>query len=175
MRVLGIAAATIAGATGYGCIIAEPNVEPRYIACGIITPPKNWSFYGRLGEILKEMDDVLDELQPDVVALELADAPSDIAAAAAAMMLPGARAVCGAAAARRRLSVSEYTPATIKRAACGSSGATSEQVRAVVVVRLKMTKDPDPSASDALAVALTHYQMAVGRPFRKAPGTRETP
>lgn len=172
MRVLGLDAGSVV--TGYGCILAEPNAQPRYLEAGVLKAPKDWSVYGRLGMLLKDMDTLLDDLRPDVVAIEAGYVPPDAARAADALVLAGARAVCGAVAAKRGLSVSEYAPATIKKCACGSGSATKEQVRAIVMLRLKIAKEPDLNASDAIAVALTHYQMAVGRPFPTAPGRRET-
>lgn len=148
--------------TGYGCIAVDGNREPVYVECGVLDAPEGWGLYGRLGELLKGLDALLDDLRPDSVALEAGYVPDDPGRAADALLVAAARGVCGAAAARRGLSISEYQPATVKKCACGSGKAKKEQVAAIVVVRLKMAKQPDLNAADALAVALTHYQMATG-------------
>lgn len=157
MLILGVDPGSIR--CGYGAIDGSDR-QPRLVECGVLTAPKGRNIYSRLSTIQGDLESLLDELRPGYMALEAGYVPTGKRAERApdALVLAGARAICGTAAARRGISVIEYPPSTVKKCACGRGDATKEQVAAIVVMRLRMKRPPEENAADALAVALTHYQ-----------------
>ena len=64
------------------------------------------------------------------------------------------------AAAGRGLPIYEYAPRRVKQSVVGRGGADKGQVGFMVRALLGLTETPPPDAADALAVGLTHFQMA---------------
>ncbi len=137
---------------GYAVVESEGR-RLTYIECGVIEPPAKGSLESRLGEIAVGLDEVLEELKPEVVAVE--DVFSGINARTA-LMLGQSRGVALALAGRVGLRVHAYPPATVKKRVVGSGRATKEQVSAMVQTLCKLRKAPRLDASDALAVAICH-------------------
>ena len=76
------------------------------------------------------------------------------------LKLGRAQGVAMAAAIARDIPISEYAPLKVKQVVTGNGGASKEQVANMLSYILKINKDQLPSlldATDALAVALTHY------------------
>ena len=104
---------------GYG-VIDDTGATMRYVECGLLTAPAGRPMEARLGEIARGLREVIDELAPDVVAVEdvfMHQNPRSALALAQArgMALP----VIGLAG----LSVASYPPAVVKKAVSGSGGA----------------------------------------------------
>ena len=59
------------------------------------------------------------------------------------------------------LPITDYTPATVKKAVASNGQATKEQVQYMVTRSLALKEMPKPlDASDALAIALCHTQRS---------------
>ena len=105
------------------------------------------------------MDALIDEYDPDAVALE------DLyfgANARSAFAVGQARGVVMLAAGRRGIPCVSYTPQQVKGAVCGSGRAAKDQVqRMVQTLLVAATTLPRPDhAADALAVAICHTNGA---------------
>lgn len=149
-RILGIDPGS--RATGFG-IIDSDGSRSRHISSGCIrTQSKN--FVDRLGEIFRGIREVIDELQPDQVAIEqvfVSVNPSS------ALKLGQARGAAITAAVTLDLPVFEYTPRAVKQALVGSGAADKEQVQHMVRIILSMQKQKmGLDESDALGIALCH-------------------
>src|SRR5690625_1406007 len=139
--------------TGVGIIDAEGN-KIRHVAHGAIRTADE-SFPQRLRCIFEELTLILNEHQPDLVAIEQVFVSRN---ASSALKLGQARGAAICAAAIRDLPIAEYAPTQIKQAVVGTGGASKEQVQFMVRALLKIAKAVQSDAADALAVALCHHQ-----------------
>jgi len=142
--------------TGYG-VVEQGGRQHRYVDCGCIRPPSSASLADRLVFLFDHLGQVLEESQPDEVALESSFYGRDADAAA---KLGEARGVIRLVVRRANLVAAEYAPAQVKKAVVGTGQATKEQVQFMVTQLLQMSESPRSlDASDALAVALCHLQQ----------------
>jgi crossover junction endodeoxyribonuclease RuvC len=137
---------------GYGVVERSSLGRVRYVECGVVEP-RPGALAGRLAEIARGLDEVIDELAPEVVAVEGAFQGKN---ARSALLLGHSRGVALAAAGQAGLAVFEYPPATVKRAVAGSGAATKSQVANMVRALCGLGRAPRLDASDALAVAICH-------------------
>jgi crossover junction endodeoxyribonuclease RuvC len=77
-----------------------------------------------------------------------------------AITLGAARGASLLAAASAGLPIYEYAPRRVKQAVVGRGGAEKAQVGFMVRALLGLTETPPADAADALAIGLTHLQMA---------------
>ena len=139
---------------GYG-FIEYINREARFISCGCIRS-KEEGFEDRLVHIYDEMERLIGEFAPDEGAIESTFFGKDATAAA---KLNQARGGLLIAMRKAGLPITDYTPATVKKAVAGNGQAAKEQVQFMVTRMLGLKELPKPlDASDALAIALCHTQ-----------------
>jgi len=151
VRIFGIDPGT--DCTGYGCVETDGS-RHRVVVCGAITSPARTAFPDRLMQIHGRLAALLEECQPDCVAIESVFHSVN---ARSALKLGHARGVAMLAAVEAGLTVAEYTPAEIKRAVVGYGRAEKQQVGQMVKLLLGLTAAPSPhDAADALAVAICH-------------------
>lgn len=157
MRILGIDPGL--RVAGYACIEGTAD-RPAIIEAGVIrlvrgspTP----SVPDRLFELERDFEDLLDRVEPDIMAVEglfsHPDHPSTMLSTAHArgVMLLGAR--------RRRMQIAEYKPAIVKNAVAGSGQAKKGEMQRAVQSRFSLAEPPSPpDVADALAVALCAMQ-----------------
>src|SRR5688572_2396204 len=111
----------------------------------------------RLGEIARGLREVIDELEPAVVAVEDVFSHQNPRSALALAQARGmALAVIGLAGLR----VASYPPASVKKAVSGSGRADKDQIARMVQVLIGLRSLPRADATDALAVAITHGRTA---------------
>jgi len=77
-----------------------------------------------------------------------------------AITMGAARGAALVAAAERDLPIYEYAPRRVKQSVVGRGAAQKEQVAFMVRVLLGLKETPQADAADALAIGLTHFQMA---------------
>jgi crossover junction endodeoxyribonuclease RuvC len=143
--------------TGWGVVAIERH-EPRFVACGAITPRARLALEHRLEQIFSGLGDVIASHAPTVVAIEQ---PFVGANARSAMALGEARTVAMLAATLAGLPVRHYAPASIKQAVAGYGRGDKAQVREMLCLQLGARALPDElDATDALAVALCHAVAA---------------
>jgi len=149
MRVIGIDPGI--GITGFS-IIDHSRLETSLIAYGAIRPPKKQGLEKRLFYLFKEMNQLNDKFDPDILAVEDSFYSKNVKSA---MILGQARGTILLSAARASIKVAEFAPRKVKQSVCGNGSATKEQVQFMVIQILKLKDPPNPiDISDAMAVGL---------------------
>ena len=147
---------------GYGVLgVKGRKVEP--IVLGVIKLSKFESHYLRLHRIFERVQSLAEQYLPDEVALE---APFFGKNVQSMLKLGRAQGVAMAAVLSRDIPVAEYAPRVIKMAVTGNGQASKEQVANMLKHLLNIREEAMPDfldATDALAVALTHY-YETGKP-----------
>lgn len=123
---------------GYGCIETLPNSDPP----------------GRLYAIYDEVCRIIDEYQPEILAIEDLFFSKNVKTA---FSVGQARGVILLAASQKNLQVAIYTPPQVKSAVAGYGRADKKQVGQMVKLQLHLKEVPKPDdTADALAIAITH-------------------
>ncbi len=140
--------------TGFGVVRASPGGRMAAIDGGTIEAPPGIATELRLRRIHEEMSVLIEQHQPDSLALESIYFGRNVRSAIA---VGQARGVVMLAAAQLGLSCHDYTPQAIKLAVCGTGAAEKEQVGHMVTRLLGLpVQPPSEHAADALAVAICH-------------------
>jgi len=139
--------------TGYGCIETDGSTH-RLVLSGAIANAAGTSFPEKLLQIHSRLTVLLQECQPECVAIENLFFAVNVRSA---LKLGHARGVAMLAAVEAGLPVFEYAPAEIKLAVVGHGRAEKAQVQQMVKLILGLAAVPSPhDAADALAVAICH-------------------
>jgi len=139
---------------GYG-LISTDGAAVECVEAGTISAPASKPIGTRLAEIGADLEALLLEHMPDVVALEhgfVAVIRGSVQQGA--LVSSEARGVARFLAARSGIEIVELAPTTIKKGVVGTGRATKPQVAQMVQRLLGLKKRPDPDASDALAAAI---------------------
>ena len=170
MRVFGIDPGS--ERTGYGCVESDGR-RHRLVVCGALTSPSGATFPERLRLIHEGLSARLGECRPDVVVIENVFHSVN---ARSALKLGHARGVAMLAAVQAGLTVTEYSPAEVKRAVVGYGRAEKRQVQDMVRLLLSLDRAPTPhDAADALAVAICHLHHAGGLASAQVDDVRQLP
>ena len=150
MRVLGIDP----GLTrcGTGVVEGAPGQSMRCLHVGVIRTGPEVPIEVRLTEVSAGLAALVDEFQPDALAIErvfsqqnVRTATGTAQAAAMGLLLAG----------QRGLPVALHTPSEVKAAVTGHGRADKAQVTAMVTRILRLTAAPKPAdAAGALAIAI---------------------
>ncbi len=139
--------------TGYGCIQMSGS-RLRVLTSGVISPPAQETFSGKLLSVYVGLSKLLKEHEPEVVAVEDLFYARN---ARSASKLGHVRGVVMLAAAEAGMPVAEYLPTQVKQAVVGYGRAEKQQVRDMVMLLLGLNSPPEKlDVSDALAVAICH-------------------
>lgn len=146
--------------TGYGAVRRMPRgVEA--IAVGVIRTDPARPVAQRLLELHRDLEQLIADLHPDVVALEQVFVNRNRATATNVGRASGVVLLAAAAAG---LAVHEYSPSAVKATVTGDGAATKRQVQEMVARRLGLATAPRPAdAADALAIALCHVHSPLSR------------
>ena len=156
IRILGIDPGS--QCTGIGVIDVAGDGRCTYVHCEALKLLDADDFPARLGLLCEGLERVLDEWQPQHVAIETVFMAKS---AMSALKLGHARGAALATVVRRRLKVSEYAPRVIKQSLVGRGAAEKDQVQHMVRLLLNLpAMKLQADAADALAVALTHAHMS---------------
>jgi crossover junction endodeoxyribonuclease RuvC len=167
MRVLGVDCGT--EYTGFGVVELCPDDTLVCLACGAIRLSPREALPRRLATIFERLAVIIQEHQPDNVAIEDVFYALNVKSA---LKLGQVRGVAMLAASSASLEVTEYSPLSIKSAVVGYGRAEKAQVQQMVMRLLNLAEIPEPpDAADALAIAICHLhtsatlvrQRAVGR------------
>jgi crossover junction endodeoxyribonuclease RuvC len=143
---------------GYACLEAGAAGAARPLALGVVRTPREHSTPQRLAELRDELARLIDDLRPDVVAVEHVFFQVNVRTA---MSVGQASGLALAEAASAGCEVVQYSPNQVKEAVAGWGGAPKEQVQRMVQVRLGLAAPPRPAdAADAAALALCHLARA---------------
>lgn len=140
---------------GYGAIAIESPTDtqtPTLLDFGIIQTQAKTDIGDRLCTIYDDLGVILEQIQPDLVALE----KLFFYRMGNTILVAQARGVIALAIAQHKLALVEFTPAQIKQALTGYGNADKQAVQEAVARELNLNTIPKPDdAADALAVALT--------------------
>jgi crossover junction endodeoxyribonuclease RuvC len=118
----------------------------------------------RLKTIFEGVAGLLEEHEPDALALEESYVGADARIALSVGQARGAVLLAGALA---DVACAEYAPARVKQSVCGYGRADKEQVQRMVTMILGLQEAMSDHVSDALAVAVCH---ALAPPLLKVAG-----
>ena len=148
-------------ATGWG-LVGGSGARPALIEAGVIRMAARLPFAERLHRLRCEFEGLLLRLRPAEAAVE---APFHGPNSRAALQLAHARGVVLAALGGAGVPVTEYAPASVKKAVTGSGSAEKAQVQAMIGRLLGLPRAPESAdEADALAVAICHL---TGREYRE--------
>jgi crossover junction endodeoxyribonuclease RuvC len=143
--------------TGYG-VVARRGGRAVALDGGVIETAPGLAPERRLAHIHAAVEALLDEHEPDAMALEELYFGQN---ARSAFAVGQARGVVMLAAGRRGVPCEGYTPQQVKGAVCGNGRAGKDQVARMVAALLALPEPPRPDhAADALAVAVCHLNRA---------------
>lgn len=154
--------------TGYG-VIEHVGNQCIYIDSGCIRMGDEGSIPERLKIIFAGVSEIIRLYQPTQASVEqvfLARNPDS------ALKLGQARGAAIAALVTRDIEVSEYSARQIKLSVVGTGAAQKAQVQHMVTRLLKLTKEPQADAADALAAAICHAHASTNLIRMAASGLR---
>ncbi|GAA4065694.1 crossover junction endodeoxyribonuclease RuvC [Nonomuraea soli] len=152
MRVLGVDP----GLTrcGVGSVEGRAGAPLSLVAVGVVRTSSDAPLPDRLVALEQGLEQWLDEVRPDMVAVERVFSQHNTQTVIATAQASGIAVLC---AARRGLPVSLYTPSEVKAAISGNGTADKAQVGSMVTRVLRLKEMPKPAdAADALALAICH-------------------
>ena len=155
MRVLGIDPGL--QVTGYG-LLATNGRKVRVVEAGVVRTDDGEPLAERVRSLHEAVGAILEELRPDVVAVE--ELYSHYRHPVTAILMGHARGVIFLAAAQHGVRVVSYGATRIKKALTGQGRASKQQVQRMVQNTLGLRTVPQPAdVADALAVALCHCNI----------------
>jgi crossover junction endodeoxyribonuclease RuvC len=150
-RILGIDPGL--ASVGYGCI-ESCGQQLRRITHGVIHTDPAGSLPERLASLSRGIRALIADLKPDEAAVEELFFGRNVTTA---ISVSHARGVILLALAELLVPISEYKPAQVKSAICGSGRADKDAVQRMVRMLLGLSEIPRPDdAADGLAIALCH-------------------
>ncbi|MEW6585826.1 MAG: crossover junction endodeoxyribonuclease RuvC [Nitrospirota bacterium] len=140
--------------TGFGAIRCRMDI-PALLTCGHLKTSSKDRVPNRLYQIHTDMEQLLQSLHPDLVAVE--NVFSLVRYPKAGMLLGSVLGIVYVSAFHHNIPMVEITPREVKNALAGYGGASKQQVRTRVKKLLNIGRLQSLHASDALAVALTAF------------------
>ena len=169
MRLLGIDPGV--AIVGFGVVDSEGGTQ-RMVQYGAINTPANTPLAARLVQIEQDLMELLQQFEPDEVAIEELFFSKNITTGIA---VAHARGVILATVEKAGIPLYEYTPMQVKQAVVGYGLAEKNQVMDMTKRLLKLRSVPKPDdAADALAIAICHARSATSLLRRVAPQGKET-
>ncbi|MEK6756078.1 MAG: crossover junction endodeoxyribonuclease RuvC [Bacteroidota bacterium] len=171
MIILGVDPGTLF--TGYGVIEGKKG-KFRVLEFDVVKNRSNEKMPIRLRAIYSTLCRIINRYHPDEFAIETAFYGKN---AQSAMKLGHARGVSILAAVNHEIPTTEYSPREVKRAVVGNGAASKDQVSYMVQSILKLRAAPRfYDATDALAVAICHYNRTAGngRSGKKPSSSKKT-
>ncbi|GGD37782.1 crossover junction endodeoxyribonuclease RuvC [Microbacterium faecale] len=156
---------------GVGVVDVAANRTATLVHVDVVGSPADADPGVRLATIARGIRAVLDEYQPDAVAVERVFAQHNVASVMGTAQASG---VALMLAAERGIATATHTPSEVKAAITGYGSADKAQVQHMVARVLRLAELPRPAdAADALAIALC--QAWRGGPGAAAPSGAQTP
>lgn len=142
--------------TGWAIIESVGNGR-KYIASGVILPPKTGELAHRLAFIFNEVSKLVDTFAPDEASMEITFVNKN---PTTTLILGHARAAAMVAISTHDIPISEYEPNKIKKILTGAGHADKTAVDKMVRILLPAANPKTPDESDAIAIALAHSNMS---------------
>ena len=152
MRILGIDPGL--RVTGYACLeLSTSGSTPRVVEAGVFRIDPAASLELRLASLHEDLDSTLEDLAPDLVAVETLY--SHYRRARTAILMAHARGAVLLTCAKRSLSVTDFVATEVKKSITGNGHADKAQIQEAVTQQLGLAERPSPyDVSDAMAIAL---------------------
>ena len=145
--------------TGYG-VIDSDGLKTTLVEAGVIRSRAKNTLQARVNEIFSGVREVLDDTNPDLMALE--QLFSHYARPTTAILMGHARGVICLAAAQHALEVISLEPTRVKKVMTGNGRAPKSQMQSAVKLQLGLQTTPDPpDVADALAIAIVGSQQSL--------------
>lgn len=139
---------------GYAVVEAARRGRGRAVALGVLRTSPADDVPRRLAALHGDLGDLLDEYDPAVVSVERIFFQNNIRTAVGVAQASG---LALALAARRGITVTQYSPSEVKSVVAGDGQADKVQVQEMVRMLLGLRDVPKPAdAADAAALALCH-------------------
>lgn len=149
MRIIGIDPGT--GILGFG-VIEYDNRKAKLVDAGVIRTPVKQADSDRLLTIFNELNQLIKELKPKVMAVEKLFFSQNVTTA---MSVSQARGIVLLLGKQHKLELHEYTPQEVKQALTGYGKADKKQMQEMVRMTLGLKTVPKPDdAADAIAAAI---------------------
>jgi len=150
MRILGIDPGL--QVCGYACLEAGEE-KHKLIEAGVIRTDSRLPMEEKLNRIAEDMDSLLKNLNPDVVAVE--ELYSHYAHPKTAILMGHARGVILQRCAQTGIEVRSFSATRLKKSITGNGRASKEQVQRTIQAILSLSKLPEPAdVADAIAATL---------------------
>ena len=144
---------------GFGVI--DSGAPATLVECGVVRTPAAQPLPLRLAVIHEGVTELIARHRPDAIAVEGVFYGKNVRSA---IVLSHARGVILLAAQQAGIPTHEYSPAQVKKSVVGRGAALKNQVGYAVAQLLRLRTAPKPAdAADAVAIALTHLLVGVGR------------
>ena len=158
LKVIGIDPGSLT--TGYG-IVSFLNGDVVDSEYGVIELSSYFSFAEKLYGLSQRLDEVLTYAKPDHLALEKIFLGKN---AQSAFKLGSVRGICLEKAVQHQLKIFEYNATSVKKNITGLGSASKFQLQTLVLNRLGISDFQEKEdASDALALAVVHYDQFLGK------------
>lgn len=138
--------------TGWAVIETNGNAR-KYIASGVILPPKTGELAHRLAIIFNEVSKLVNTFMPDEASMEITFVNKN---PTTTLILGHARAAAMVAISVHNIPISEYEPNRVKKILTGAGHADKTAVDKMVRILLPGANPKTPDESDAIAIALAH-------------------
>ncbi len=153
--------------TGYAVVEANERGDISLLEGGIVTTKPSDSLERRLAIINRTLTEIIDEFNPNEMAIE--DLHSRYRNLKTAIVMAHARGVALLTAGNADIGVHNYEPTRIKTVVAGSGRADKDQVMRAVNMRLAL---PNPitqtDVADAIGIAICHVQLTLNDATVKA-------
>jgi crossover junction endodeoxyribonuclease RuvC len=137
---------------GYACIETDGEKE-RLIEAGIIRTSAGSSIEEKLNRIAEDIQTLLRNLKPDILAIE--ELYSHYAHPKTAILMGHARGVILQKCAQAAIEVRSFSATRIKKSITGNGRASKHQVQKTIQTLLSLPQPPEPDdVADAIAAAL---------------------
>jgi len=152
MRILGIDPGL--SITGYGCVeIVENAAEPRLVEAGVFRLKSKQSLAFRLAQLHDDLAAVLEELQPQTMAVEKLFAA--YRHPRTPILMGHARGVVLLLAQLRSIELVELNATEVKKSITGNGHAGKEQMQRSIMSQCRLLTLPEPpDVADAIGIAL---------------------
>ncbi len=155
MKVLGIDPGS--ETLGWGVVEGE-NLKYKLVDFGTVKSSPREKFSKRLLKIHEGVKAVIENFEPDVLAIEESFYGVNVNVVMKLGQVRGAVIVLGELSG---LEIAEYSPRLVKQTVVGYGNAEKHQVQEMVRLLLRLQKAPEPhDAADALAIAICHFHHA---------------
>ncbi len=139
---------------GYAVVEPAPRGRGKAVAMGVLRTSPDDEIPHRLAQLHLDFSELIEEFNPVVVSVERIFFQNNIKTAVGVAQASG---LALALAARRNITVAQYSPSQVKSVVAGDGQADKLQVQEMVQILLGLPSIPRPAdAADAAALALCH-------------------